>query len=137
VEESTVSVAINTQAMGRTTSAETTARSKAGNLGSMDFMQLLVTQLRYQDPLKPVDDRDFMAQLAQFSSLEQVVEQTRWSKMTYGLGLVGQTVTFSDADGATVSGVVKALKVVDGKPVLSVGDHEVEVDQVTSATRPE
>lgn len=113
---------------------EGAARKGAGGLGSMDFMQLLVTQLRYQDPMNPMDDREFMAQLAQFSTLEQIVEQTRWSKMTYGLGLVGQSVTFSNADGTTGSGVVNALKLVDGQPVLAVGEQEVAVDQVTSAT---
>lgn len=99
-------------------------------------MQLLVTQLRYQDPMKPMDDRDFMAQLAQFSSLEQMTELTRWSKLTYGLGLVGQKITYTGADGKPQSGVVKAVKVVDGVPTLSLGDREVNIDDVISASRP-
>ncbi len=44
----------------------------SSNLGKDDFLNLLVTQLRYQDPLEPMKDSDFVAQLAQFSSLEQL-----------------------------------------------------------------
>ena len=47
--------------------------SKGGNLGKQEFLQLLVTQLRHQDPLNPADPQEFAAQLAQFSSLEQMI----------------------------------------------------------------
>jgi flagellar basal-body rod modification protein FlgD len=105
------------------------------HLGKMDFMQLLVTQLRYQDPLKPMDDREFAAQLAQFSALEQMTEQTRWAKLSYGLGLVGQTVTFRDVEGQMATAEVKAIKLSEGQPVLTVGETEISIDQVISATR--
>jgi flagellar basal-body rod modification protein FlgD len=51
------------------------AQRKTGGLqtlGKDDFLQLLVTKMQHQDPLKPMDDEDFIAQLAQFSSLEQM-----------------------------------------------------------------
>lgn len=121
----------------RTSVAATGTGSSANvreKLGSMDFMKLLVTQLRYQDPMNPMDDREFMTQLAQFTSLEQITEMTRWSKMTYGLGLVGQQVTFTGEAGTEQTGVVKALKMVEGTPMLSLGDQTIGLDQVTSAS---
>lgn len=54
-----------TGAAGRTTSADQA-------LGKDAFMQLLVTQLRHQNPLEPMDNKDFIAQLSQFTSLEEL-----------------------------------------------------------------
>ncbi|MDF2627617.1 MAG: flgD [Symbiobacteriaceae bacterium] len=127
-------------AIGAAASAPAVSRGEAATksrdqLGSMDFMKLLVTQLRHQDPLNPMDDREFMSQLAQYSSLEQITEQTRWSKMTYGLGLVGQEVTYSRPDSTLQTAVAKAVRMVDGEPRLSVGDTEIRLDQVLSATK--
>ncbi|HWI65938.1 MAG TPA: flagellar hook capping FlgD N-terminal domain-containing protein [Symbiobacteriaceae bacterium] len=109
--------------------------SRKDQMGKAEFLNLLITQLRYQDPLKPMDDREFATQLAQFSSLDKITEQTKWSKMTYGLGLVGQTVTYAGDDGSALTGVVKALKVVDGVPKLSLGETEINIDQVMQAAK--
>lgn len=109
-------------------------RVNRAEMDKMDFLQILVTQLRYQDPMKPMDDREFATQLAQFSSLEQISEQTRWSKMTYGLGLIGQEVTFTQEEGGLTTAIVKALRTVDGAPLLSVGDTEITLDQIIQAT---
>lgn len=111
-------------------------RTGVDQLGKMDFLQILVTQLRYQDPLKPMDDREFVSQLAQFSALDAVTEQTKWAKMTYGLGLVGQNVKYHTDKGSVDSAVVKAIRLVDGKPMLSLGELEITLDQVVEATRP-
>lgn len=99
-------------------------------LGKMDFLNILVTQLRYQDPLNPMDDKEFIAQLAQFSTLEQMTEQTRWSQMSYALGLVGQEVMFRTDDGGVGAGIVKSMRMVDGKPMLSFGEMDIRLDQV-------
>ena len=123
-------------ATDRTAQTETPSTVKRGDqLGKMEFLQLLVTQLRYQDPMNPMDDREFAAQLAQFTSLDKITEQTKWSKMTYGLGLVGQTVQYQAEDGGIATGVVKALRMVEGTPKLSLGDTEIGIDQVVQTSK--
>jgi flagellar basal-body rod modification protein FlgD len=61
--------AVNNTTAGATSQTQTTGNS---SLGKDEFLNLLVTQLRYQDPMEPMKDTDFVAQLAQFSSLEQL-----------------------------------------------------------------
>lgn len=117
-----------------TPTTQTASSALAEQLGAEEFLQLLITQLRYQDPLEPVDDRDFLAQLAQFTALEAITEQTRWAQMSYGLGLVGCEVTYRTDDGQILTGVVQALRISNGTPLLSLGDREIGLDQVISAT---
>ncbi|SDN60083.1 flagellar basal-body rod modification protein FlgD [Desulfonauticus submarinus] len=72
-------------------------------LGKDDFLKLLVTQLEHQDPLNPMDDKEFIAQLAQFSSLEQMnniseginklVQSNNTSQMLGAVGFIGKEVT--------------------------------------------
>lgn len=124
-----VSAASNTSAASQV--------SDNGRLGKKEFLQLLATQLQYQDPLSPMDDREFAAQLAQFSALEQMVELTRWSQLTYGLGLVGQQIRYQTDEGEEATGLVQAMRIANGIPVLSVGEDEVALDRVLEAAKPE
>lgn len=105
-------------------------------LGKMDFLNILVTQLRYQDPLNPMDDKEFIAQLAQFSTLEQITEQTRWSQMSYALGLVGQMMLYRTDENEVLVGVARSMHMVDGRPVLSIGEADVRLDQVVEVVQP-
>jgi flagellar basal-body rod modification protein FlgD len=116
-------------------------------LGRDDFLQLLVAQLRYQDPLNPADGSEFVAQTAQLTSVERLNEladltgqsvsmQQRWS----AAALVGRTVTTPGADGSgTVTGTVTSVLLDGGDPVLRVrvpgGDtRDVPLDAVTSVS---
>lgn len=88
-------------------------------MGKEDFLNLLVTQLRYQDPMSPEDPKDFVAQLAQFSSLEQ---QMNTNQTLQDLTTVFQTLTDSQNMaqgvallGKTVSGSGNQITVAGGK----------------------
>lgn len=125
-----------TQATTASTANAAQVKAKDQALGKMDFLNILVTQLRYQDPLNPMDDKEFIAQLAQFSTLEQMTEQTKWAQMSYGLSLVGHLVRYNNIEQGQVEiGVVQSIRLVDGQPLLSLGDREITLDQVIEATK--
>ena len=118
-----------------------TAQSSAtatGQLGKDDFLNLLVSQLRHQDPMKPMEDKDFMGQMAQFSSLEQITNLagamerlTFASSMAGSVSLLGRTVTYQRADGTTASGEVASVAVSDGKITMRVGEDEITPNAIT------
>jgi flagellar basal-body rod modification protein FlgD len=108
-------------------------------LGQSDFLRLLVTQLSSQDPMNPQKDSDFIAQMAQFSSLEQA--KTMQTDMAGLLGqqqllqanvMLGQTVSLQVDKNTTTSGVVSSVNVVDGTPKLVVNGTNYDLSQVIS-----
>jgi len=110
---------------------------KAGDIGKDDFLKLLVGQLQHQDPMQPADDNQFIGQMAQFSQLEQ---QTNTAASTdqlvraSTLGLIGRTVTYTDATTKTAqTGVVSAVDIgKDGTATLTVdGKGGIDAGAVT------
>lgn len=108
-------------------------------LGKDDFLKLLVTQLRHQDPMAPMQDRDFIAQMAQFTALEQTMNMAyELAKLRQSLGIssdmIGKWITWTELDesGKTVekSGVVEAILFRDGQQFALVGSTEVSLDQI-------
>lgn len=111
--------------------AQQNPRTVNNELGKDDFLKLLVTQMRYQDPLKPMEDTAFIAQLAQFSSLEQMMNVGQNTSLNWGVSLLGKQVYATDRDGYPVTGIAKSIRLVDGTPfvALTVGkDTTVEVE---------
>lgn len=113
------------------------------NLGKDDFLKLLITQLRYQDPTNPMKDKEFISQMAQFSALEQMTNMSKsFEKLSSSLGirrdldLLGKVIKFQHGDGEVVKGRVTNIKtgaipqvMVNGnyyvyKNILSVGLEE-------------
>jgi flagellar basal-body rod modification protein FlgD len=99
-----------------------------GMMGKNDFLKLFVAQLQHQDPMNPMQDADFMGQMASFSTLEQVsnmaAENTRIAQnLASGnaIGLIGRTVTWMDENDVEHTGRVEGVKTTDGKPSLTVG----------------
>lgn len=107
------------------------------------FLNLMVAQLRYQDPLNPADSGEFLAQSAQFTSLEkmqEVADQTAallTSSIAFGASnMVGKPVTYLDADGNSVSGTVDSVSFDASGPMLQVGGQSVSLGQITSVGTP-
>jgi flagellar basal-body rod modification protein FlgD len=78
------------------------------NLGKDDFLKLLITQLSYQDPTAPMEDKEFIAQMAQFSSLEQMTSMAGdFAKLTQML-----------MAGEATSALGKSVEITDGEKVI-------------------
>jgi flagellar basal-body rod modification protein FlgD len=106
--------------------ASSAATLQNNSLSTEDFMKILMTQLTYQDPLKPMDNQQFMAQMAQFTSLQQTQElnQKMGQLLTNqaalsSVGLIGRTVDLASGE-QTVTGSVTALSLAGESPSLTV-----------------
>ena len=108
-------------------SSTQTANASAAALGQDDFLKILLTQLTYQDPLKPLDNQQFIAQMAQFSALEQSRQLNEKidsllgaQAATQSFGLIGKVVEYTDAAGSTQQAKVMHVAFKDGQPSLDV-----------------
>jgi len=106
--------------------SSSSAATQSSSLNMQDFLKILLTQLNYQDPMKPMDNQQFMAQLAQFTSLEQTQQlNTKIDQLIstqaalQSVGLIGRTVDITVTSG-TVTGTVKALALSGDSPQLTV-----------------
>ncbi|AYV56841.1 flagellar hook capping FlgD N-terminal domain-containing protein [Leptospira kmetyi] len=116
-------------------------RSTVKALGKDDFLKLLITQLSSQDPTNPVKDQDFIAQMAQFSSLEQMNNiSTGIQKMgnRQSFSLVGKLVSGPDfVTGENVAGIAGALFFDgEGKTFVRVNGRSVDVEQISLVSDP-
>lgn len=105
------------------------ARSVPANAGiaQEDFLRILLAQLRFQDPLKPVDNQQFVAQLAQFSALEinrqqseKVDQLLTLQAADQAVGLIGKRVEVRTAQGSSTVGTVAAISFRTGEPLLTL-----------------
>jgi flagellar basal-body rod modification protein FlgD len=139
-EERTMNT-INSLNMNTNTSTKSTKQQ--GQVDKDLFLQILTTQLRNQDPTQPMEDREMIAQMAQFSTLEQIsnlnqafnqfidsqqVDISRYSTM------INKEVTWTDdVTGKEESGVVKGIIKKDDQFYYQVNDEEIPVGNIISA----
>ena len=127
-------------AVPTTTSTAPASSLPTDQMGRDTFLKLMVAQLRNQDPMNPQDSAEFLAQTAQFTSLEKldaVAQQTSQAlaaQMAFGAStLAGRSVTYLGEDGVTeVSGIVDTVRFTATGPVLSVGGADVPISSVTA-----
>ncbi|MDR3552682.1 MAG: flagellar hook capping FlgD N-terminal domain-containing protein [Clostridia bacterium] len=109
--------------------------SQSGQLDMQDFFTLMAAQLQYQDPMNPTDDSQFMGEMAQFGSLEQLTNLSSSINYSLAAGMVGKTVSYShydDTSGETISGsgVVSAVNVNSTTPKCLVGGSWVSMSDI-------
>lgn len=113
------------------------AASAGQGLDKDAFLKLLTTQLRYQDPLNPMDQQQFAAQLAQFSALEQMQLANRYNLQQLGMMLLGRVVAGVDpTTEAAWSGQVTGVALQGGEVLLTVGDKQYRLGDVRRIEMP-
>jgi flagellar basal-body rod modification protein FlgD len=122
------------------------ASKKDNTLGKDDFLKILITQLKNQDPMQPLEDKEFIAQMAQFTSVEQLTNMATEMKMlrqSLGTapGLIGKQVSWEGKDSFGVnsvkSGIVDAITFKDGIQYANVLGEEVSLDKLLKIENPE
>lgn len=131
---------------------ESDSRSKQVNksLGQDEFLKLLVAQLKNQDPMSPMQDADFIAQLAQFSALEQMTKMSAsieilsanmtmlysQSLLTQGAALIGKDAVGINGTGQEVTGRITSVSWLNGSLVVMVGDTLLSLDSIMEIMEP-
>jgi flagellar basal-body rod modification protein FlgD len=124
---------------------ETTATGSTttgfGSLGVNDFLKLITVQLQNQDPLKPMDDTQFISQMASFTNLQQTQTLTadfeaysQQASINSANGMLGGYVTVADAAFGTVTGQVTSVKVENGTPKLLINGVPYDLNAVQSVS---
>lgn len=115
-------------------------------LGKEDFLKLLLTELKYQDPMEPVKDKEFISQMANFSALEQMTNlNSSFDKLSASLNtgllpglvmqqssaMVGREVVYSDPDsGVSSTGIISAVVFREGTPYYIIDDKEITLSSI-------
>ena len=117
-----------------TASAVTTATNN--ELGKDAFLKLLIAELSNQDPTNPVEDREFISQMATFSTLEEMQnmnstlttmsEANKFSAVNY----IGKAIAFTNDDGKQVPALVNAVWFENGKTILDTSEGDVPLEKV-------
>ncbi len=104
------------------------------------FINLLVTQMKYQDPLNPMDNQEMMAQMAQFSALEQMMNVAKAVEQQTAHSLIGQQVQYQYKDEAGNTqyaiGKIDYVKTQNGENLFGIGENEVKMDAIVAVIDP-
>jgi flagellar basal-body rod modification protein FlgD len=132
-EQTIVQNAVNLQNAKNTAENGRTASSE---LGKDDFLKLLITQLQNQDPTSPMENTEFIAQMAQFSSLEQMTNMsTSFTQLANTLSASEASTTVGkrvevQLEGATISGVVEAAT-RGNNPMVQINGNFYDLEKIS------
>lgn len=117
-----------TQGTTLSTQGTTIAPPASSGMGQNAFLQLMMDQLKAQDPLSPSDPTQYLSELAQFSSLEQQnsiatssAAAANQQSSASALALLGHTVSYADSHGVTQTGTVSKIDFSSAGPTLTIG----------------
>jgi flagellar basal-body rod modification protein FlgD len=129
-----------------TNGSDSTAESKDKNDIDKDmFLKLLVTQLKYQDPLNPASPDEFLAQTAQFTTVEKLTQMAEEStknalgqRMTTASSMIGRSVTYAGEGGVDKTGTVESARITEeGDIMLNLGGgKELSLIEVKVVAKP-
>lgn len=121
-----------------------TKTTGSNTLGKDDFLKILMIQLQNQDPLSPMQDKDFIAQMAQFSTLEQItnmgdainkfVDSQNQNQFLQASAMIGKTVTYLNDQNQETTAVIKSVSIKDGTTTYELNDSvktEITAPQIT------
>jgi flagellar basal-body rod modification protein FlgD len=112
---------------------EAARRSVNADLDKDAFLRLLVTELQYQDPLNPMEDKAFIAEMAQFTALEQMQNMNKAYAQSQGCSLIGKEINAVNGlstDGTDIHGIVEAVVMKNSSVYVKVGEDLVPVEGV-------
>jgi flagellar basal-body rod modification protein FlgD len=115
------------------TSNSSSSAPTSSTVGYNDFLQLLIAQMKNQDPTSPTDMSQYMSQFAQMSSVEQAIQTNAKldtllssSALAQADGLIGHTASFTSEDGTKTTGKITAVNIIQGGAVATL-DNGVQV----------
>ena len=118
-------------------------RTPKQSLDSEAFMQLLVTQLRNQDPSSPMDTNQMIQQTTQLAMMEKLTNMDTTAQEGFALqmrqaaaALVGHTVNYLDKNGDTQTGVASSVSYAGSVPIVSIGDQKIALDAILGVVTP-
>jgi flagellar basal-body rod modification protein FlgD len=124
------------------TQTSSASSAVAGSLNEGDFLDLMMDQMKNQDPLNPADPTQYMSELASFSSLDEQIQIQESSSQTASnqaassaLAMLGQNVNYTDSSGNSSSGTVTAVDFTSSGPTLTIGGTSgIQLSEITGAT---
>ncbi len=125
---------------GSTAAGSAADRASMSGASKSDFMKLLVAQLRNQDPLKPMEDKEFIAQMAQLNTLEQVTELNDRMALCMNLEAMGQAASLigkhveAETAAGSIKGVVQEVQLDTEGLVLIVSGQSVALADIRRIT---
>ncbi len=121
--------ATDTTSTNSTNSTSSTTKTSSNTVDYNTFLQLLIAEMKNQDPTNPMDTSQYMSQFAQLSSVEQAMQTNTKldsllssQSLSQADGLIGKTVSFTDSTGATFTGKVASISINSSGSIATLQD---------------